>query len=82
MKSVKAMHKKEKTIELKELAIGYSSKKNVKVIAEHVTSDICSGELTCLLGANGIGKSTLLRTLTAFQPKLSGDIVIHGKKIE
>ena len=82
MKSVRVMHKKEKTIELKELAICYSSQKNIKVISEHITSDIYSGELTCLLGANGIGKSTLLRTLTAFQPKLSGDIVIHGKKIE
>jgi len=50
-----------------------------------VASDICaginSGELTCLLGANGVGKSTLLRTLSAFQPKLSGEIRIQGKEI-
>jgi iron complex transport system ATP-binding protein len=76
------MHKKEKTIEIKDLAIGYSSKKNIKTVAGPITSDICSGELTCLLGANGIGKSTLLRTLTAFLPKLSGDIFIHGKEVE
>jgi iron complex transport system ATP-binding protein len=76
------MHKKEKTIEIKDLAIGYSSGKNMRVVAGHITSDIYSGELTCLLGANGIGKSTLLRTLTAFQPKLSGNIFIHGKEVE
>lgn len=75
------MNKKEETIVIKDLSIGYSSKKNTKVVAEHITSTIYSGELTCLLGANGIGKSTLLRTLTAFQPKLSGDIFIHGKEI-
>ena len=50
-----------------------------------MASDICaginSGELTCLLGANGVGKSTLLRTLSAFQPKLSGEIRIQGKEI-
>src|SRR5699024_2801933 len=36
---------------------------------------------TCLLGANGVGKSTLLRTLCAFQPKLGGNIMIQGKDI-
>lgn len=33
------------------------------------------------MGANGVGKSTLLRTLSAFQPKLSGEIRIQGKEI-
>ena len=42
---------------------------------------INSGELTCLLGANGVGKSTLLRTLSAFQPKLGGNMFIEGKEI-
>lgn len=72
---------KQRTIEIKDLSIGYLSKGNDKVVAEHITSTIFSGELTCLLGPNGIGKSTLLRTLTAFQPKLSGKIFIQGKEI-
>lgn len=76
------MKEKQKTIEIIGLSIGYSSKKNTKVVAERINSTIFSGELTCLLGANGIGKSTLLRTLTAFQPKLSGRIVIRNKEIE
>ena len=52
------------------------------MVAETISSTIFSGELTCLLGANGIGKSTLMRTLTGFLPKLSGDILIQGKKLE
>lgn len=52
------------------------------MVAGHINAGINSGELTCLLGANGIGKSTLLRTLSAFQPKLSGEIFIQGKEIE
>lgn len=32
-------------------------------------------------GCQGVGKSTLLRTLSAFQPKLSGEIRIQGKEI-
>lgn len=73
---------KQKTIELKKLSIGYLTKNNRKVVASDINADIFSGELTCLLGANGIGKSTLLRTLSAFQPKLDGQINIQGKEIE
>ena len=53
----------------------------MKVVASDICAGINSGELTCLLGANGVGKSTLLRTLSAFQPKLSGEIRIQGKEI-
>lgn len=73
---------KQKTIELKKLSIGYLTKNNRKVVESDINADIFSGELTCLLGANGIGKSTLLRTLSAFQPKLDGQINIQGKEIE
>ena len=74
---------KVKTIEIRNLTIGYAARKrNKRIIAENINSDIFSGELTCLLGSNGIGKSTLLRTLSAFLPKISGDIYISGKKLE
>lgn len=38
------------------------------------------GELAAIVGINGIGKSTLLRTLGNFQPKLSGMVYISGKE--
>ena len=66
------------TIQLRNLTIGYKGKVRPKIVAENICSDIYAGELTCLLGTNGIGKSTLLRTLSAFQPKLSGDIYLAG----
>ena len=70
-------------IELKNLTIGYEGKKHqTTVIASNINATINSGQLTCLLGPNGVGKSTLLKTLTAFIPKLSGDIVIDGCNIE
>ncbi|KAA6317030.1 iron complex transport system ATP-binding protein, partial [termite gut metagenome] len=75
------MQARENTIDIKNLTIGYSSKKNKKIVAENINSSIFSGELTCLLGANGIGKSTLLRTLSAFQPPLSGNISIQNHEI-
>jgi len=69
------------TIQIRNLSIGYPGKNDVKVVARDITATIYSGELTCLLGANGVGKSTLLRTLSAFQPKLGGEIYIQGKDI-
>lgn len=72
---------RQKTIQLQNLSIGYVTKKEQKVVAEGISAAIQSGELTCLLGANGIGKSTLLRTLSAFQPKLAGEIFIQEKEL-
>lgn len=72
---------KHETIHIESLAIGYPGKDNNKVVAEDICAGINSGELTCLLGANGVGKSTLLRTLSAFQPKLRGKIEVLGKDL-
>ena len=61
---------------LKDLTIGYRQKDNNKVVAEHINAHIEAGVLTCLIGPNGVGKSTLPRTLSAFQPPLGGKIFI------
>jgi iron complex transport system ATP-binding protein len=63
------------------LAIGYKSKKKNQLIAEGLNATLHSGELTCLIGSNGIGKSTLLRTLAGFQKPIAGEILISGKSI-
>ena len=72
---------KKETIVIRNLSTGYKGKKHIKVIAKEVNATICSGELTCLLGANGAGKSTLLKTLSAFLEPLGGDIWIQGKRL-
>ena len=66
------------TITLDDLTIGYAQKRNSKVVATGLNGDIRQGELTCLLGSNGVGKSTLLRTLAAFQPKLGGEVWVNA----
>ena len=73
--------RREETIRIQNLSIGYSAKHSVKVVAEGISDTLRSGELTCLLGENGVGKSTLLRTLSGFLPPLSGDIAILGKPL-
>lgn len=74
--------KREETIRLESLAIGYHGKHSVKVVADGITDSISSGELTCLIGENGAGKSTLLRTLSGFLPPVSGEIFILGKPLK
>jgi len=63
-------------VTLQDLGIGYLSKDSTKWVAQHLNGVIHGGELTCLLGRNGIGKSTLLRTLSAFQPALEGEVLM------
>ena len=74
--------KKHSILETKNLSIGYKTKKKVSVIAPKINIRLEKGELIGLVGANGIGKSTLLRTLTKVQPKLEGQIIINEKTIE
>ncbi|MBU2950051.1 ABC transporter ATP-binding protein [Tamlana agarivorans] len=64
------------------LSIGYSSKKESTVIASHINIALQKGQLVGLIGANGIGKSTLLRSLTGVQAQLSGDIFINNKLLK
>lgn len=69
------------TIQLRHLSIGYTEKSAVKTVASHLNVGLQSGQLTCLLGVNGVGKSTLLRTLSAFQPPLAGEITLMGRPL-
>ena len=69
------------TVVLQDLSIGYTIKGGKKTVAHQLNATIRSGELTCLLGRNGVGKSTLLRTLSAFLPALDGDILLQGKPL-
>lgn len=64
------------------LCIGYKQKKNDIVVATGVNISLETGKLVSLVGANGIGKSTLLRTITGIQPPISGSALINGRLID
>lgn len=63
------------------LSIGYSSKAGKTVIAENLNLKLSEGKLIALIGANGIGKSTLLRTITGIQKPLSGNVFLNQRKV-
>ncbi len=63
------------------LSIGYSKKGKTDVIQSALNLELKAGELVCMIGPNGTGKSTLLRTLTGLQKPLSGKTFIDGKEL-
>ncbi len=63
------------------LSIGYQSKKEKNTIAENLNLTFEEGKLISLVGGNGIGKSTLLRTITGIQKPLAGTVVLKEKEI-
>lgn len=64
-----------------DLTVGYRNGNRVNEVLEHLDVSLYAGELVCLLGANGIGKSTLLRTISGVQPALKGAIEINGQDL-
>ena len=74
--------KKHMSLKAEALSIGYHSKKNKTTVVGTINFTLFSGELTAIVGTNGIGKSTLLRTLGNAQPKLAGSIIVGPKSLE
>lgn len=64
-----------------DLNIGYKTKNSTITIAENLNLNLQKGKLITLIGANGIGKSTLLRTITGIQKPLSGSVFLNQKNI-
>ena len=59
------------------LTIGYQSKKAQTTVASNINIALKKGELIGLVGGNGIGKSTLLKTLTKVQNPLQGQVFLN-----
>ena len=65
-------------IRISHLSVGYSP--SLPVISD-INIEVKSGQLTCLIGENGVGKSTLLKTLAGFLPKMGGDLLLDNRDI-
>ncbi len=67
-----------KVIEFKNV---YKSFGSLKVL-QGVDFEINKGEIVCLLGSSGCGKSTSLRMINLLEQKDSGDIIVEGKSVD
>ena len=64
--------------EVRDIHVAYGA-----VLALHgVSLEVKPGEIVCLLGANGAGKSTTLRTISGLLHPLKGEILLEGQPIQ
>ena len=66
------------TVQLHSLSLGYKD----RLLFEDATLGFGWGEFTALIGRNGTGKSTLLRTIAGLAKPLSGYITINGRRLD
>jgi iron complex transport system ATP-binding protein len=61
------------------LTPGYKTGAQSTILFENLNLSLFAGELVCFMGPNGIGKSTLIRTLAGLQKPLAGEVSVSGK---
>ncbi len=64
---------------VKDLRAGYGRDKE---IVHGVSFGLCEGEFGCIIGANGCGKTTALKTILGLLPAMGGSITIDGKETQ
>jgi branched-chain amino acid transport system ATP-binding protein len=64
-------------LSVRNLSAGYDS---VPVL-DNITLDVRAGEIVVILGRNGVGKSTLMKTLAGALPPSSGSVIFQGTEI-
>lgn len=66
---------------LQDLQIGYPAAGGFKRVVDGLSLQLGRGEIGCLLGASGCGKTTVLRTIAGFEPLQQGRIVLAGREL-
>lgn len=73
--------KKHIILETRNLSIGYQQKKAKKIVAQNLNFAFEKGRFIALFGKNGVGKSTLLRTISKVQNQLDGEVFLNDKNL-
>lgn len=66
-------------LKLDALAVGYSGTRGS--VLRDISLEVTPGGFVCVLGRNGVGKSTLMRTIAGLQPALNGSASLQGQDI-
>ena len=70
-------------LSIKQLEIVYPSQEGhgFNTAVNGLNLDLVQGEIGCLLGSSGCGKSTVLRAICGFEPAQSGEILLRDKVV-
>lgn len=72
---------REDILETKSLEIGYKKGRAAHSVLSEINLSLKPGELVCFLGPNGVGKSTLLRTMAGIQRPLQGQVFVDQRPL-
>lgn len=64
-------------LDIKDAVCGYGS----NIVVQGISMSVESGEILCLLGPNGVGKTTFFKTILGFLKLKSGEISLNGENI-
>jgi iron complex transport system ATP-binding protein len=73
------MSNRSPALEARSVSIGY--KESRRSVADNLSLKLESGEFVSLLGPNGVGKSTLIRTLAGIDEPKGGEILLNGYRL-
>lgn len=68
-------------LEVDHLRKAYGTGATSKTVIEDLTFSVDAGEVVCIVGPSGIGKTTLLKCLAGLHPATSGQMRIDGRTI-
>ena len=71
-----------KLIHTQSLAIGYIEGRTNKVLQENINLSLSSGEIISLMGQNGVGKTTFIKTLSGLHKGISGSVYHQDRLID
>jgi iron(III) transport system ATP-binding protein len=68
-------------LRLDAIDVAYPAASGERRVLEALSLRLDAGEIACLLGASGCGKTTVLRAIAGFEPVRAGRIVLQGQEI-
>ncbi|MEQ8472677.1 MAG: ABC transporter ATP-binding protein [Marinoscillum sp.] len=72
-----------KLLETKSLSIGYRKGKNTtSIIQKDINLSVEPGQIISLMGQNGVGKTTFIKSICGLLPVLDGQVFYHGQDLK
>ena len=69
-------------LDIQDIRVGYPAPGGgTRVVVDALSLALGAGEIGCLLGASGCGKTTVLRAVAGFEPVLEGSIEVQGQRV-
>ncbi|HRK85981.1 ABC transporter ATP-binding protein [Alcaligenes ammonioxydans] len=66
-------------LDLQAITLSYDTSEGFRPVVDQLSLHLPQGEIGCLLGASGCGKTTVLRAIAGFEPLRAGHILLNGR---